>query len=47
MKFIPHEYQEYAIDFAKRHNEALLLLDMGLGPGQDRHIAVGHHGSDV
>ncbi len=48
MKFIPHEYQNYAIRFAEEHSEALLLLDMGLGPeGQDRHIAAGHHGPDV
>ena len=47
MKFVPHEYQKYAIDFAKRHDEALLLLDMGLGSGQDRHFAFCHHGSDV
>lgn len=31
MKFIPHEYQNYAIRFAEEHREALLLLDMGLG----------------
>ena len=47
MKFMPHEYQEYAIRFAEEHAEALLLLDMGLGPGQDRDISVSHHGSDV
>ena len=47
MKFIPHEYQNYAIRFAEEHREALLLLDMGLGPEQDRYIAAGHHGSDV
>lgn len=31
MKFMPHEYQKYAISFAEKHDEALLLLDMGLG----------------
>lgn len=34
MKFIPHEYQKYAIRFAEEHDEALLLLDMGLGPAR-------------
>lgn len=31
MKFIPHDYQKYAIDFIKNHNVSALLLDMGLG----------------
>ena len=31
MKFIPHEYQEYAINFLLSHEIACLLLDMGLG----------------
>lgn len=31
MKFIPHAYQQYAIDFIKNHPEAAVLLDMGLG----------------
>ncbi len=31
MKFIPHNYQRYAIDFIKSHREAAVLLDMGLG----------------
>ena len=31
MKFIPHNYQKYAIDFIKSHREAAVLLDMGLG----------------
>lgn len=31
MKFIPHDYQKYAIQFIKEHDEALLFLDMGLG----------------
>lgn len=31
MKFIPHDYQQYAIDFIKLHKEAAVLLDMGLG----------------
>ena len=31
MKFVPHSYQRYAIDFIKSHEEAAVLLDMGLG----------------
>ena len=31
MKFIPHDYQTYAIDFIKNHKVSALLLDMGLG----------------
>ena len=31
MKFIPHDYQQYAIDFIKSHKIAAVLLDMGLG----------------
>ena len=31
MKFIPHEYQQYAIDFIESHPTAAVLLDMGLG----------------
>lgn len=31
MKFVPHNYQKYAIDFIKDHKTAALLLDMGLG----------------
>ena len=31
MKFIPHTYQQYAIDFIESHDEAAVLLDMGLG----------------
>ena len=31
MKFIPHDYQQYAIDFIERHETAAVLLDMGLG----------------
>ena len=31
MEFSPHEYQRYAIDFIKDHEEAAVLLDMGLG----------------
>lgn len=31
MKFIPHPYQQYAIDFMETHEVAALLLDMGLG----------------
>ena len=31
MRFIPHDYQQYAIQFLTEHPVAALLLDMGLG----------------
>lgn len=31
MKFIPHEYQQYAIDFIINKPIAAVYLDMGLG----------------
>ena len=31
MKFVPHDYQKYAIDYIISHPEAAVLLDMGLG----------------
>lgn len=31
MRFIPHEYQQYAIDFIKNTDVAAIFLDMGLG----------------
>ena len=31
MRFIPHEYHEYAINFLETHPRAVLMLDMGLG----------------
>ena len=31
MKFIPHDYQQYVIDFIESHPTAAVLLDMGLG----------------
>lgn len=31
MKFIPHTYQQFAIDHILTHEQAALLLDMGLG----------------
>jgi len=31
MKFIPHSYQRYAIDYIEEHAIAAVLLDMGLG----------------
>jgi hypothetical protein len=31
MKFIPHDYQKFAVQFIKEHAESMLLLDMGLG----------------
>ena len=30
-KFVPHKYQQYAIDFLLKHEQAGLFLDMGLG----------------
>lgn len=31
MKFIPHSYQRYAIDYIENKKIAAVLLDMGLG----------------
>lgn len=31
MKFVPHDYQQYAIDFIKNNGIAAVFLDMGLG----------------
>ena len=31
MKFIPHQYQEFASGFIRDHPESLMILDMGLG----------------
>ena len=32
MKFVPHEYQQYCIDYIRDHKvSALFLEDMGLG----------------
>ena len=31
MKFKPHDYQAYAIDYILRHPIAAAILDMGLG----------------
>jgi hypothetical protein len=31
MKFIPHEYQQYATTFIEEHPIAAVFLDMGLG----------------
>ena len=31
MKFMPHEYQQYAIEYIKSHPVTALFLDMGLG----------------
>jgi hypothetical protein len=31
MKFVPHGYQQFAIDFLKANEIAALFLDMGLG----------------
>lgn len=31
MKFIPHDYQQYAIEYIESHPVVAVLLDMGLG----------------
>ena len=31
MKFVPHDYQDYAIKHILSHEQAALLVDMGLG----------------
>ena len=31
MRFSPHDYQKYAIDYIESHPVAAVLLDMGLG----------------
>ncbi len=31
MKFVPHDYQKYCIDYIKEHPISALFLDMGLG----------------
>lgn len=31
MKFIPHDYQRFAIEYIKKHPTSAVLLDMGLG----------------
>ena len=31
MKFVPHDYQKYAIEYIKEHKISAVLLDMGLG----------------
>lgn len=31
MEFIPHKYQEFAVDFIEKHDESMLFLDCGLG----------------
>lgn len=31
MKFIPHDYQRYTIDYIENHPIAAVFLDMGLG----------------
>lgn len=31
MKFVPHDYQRYCIDYIKSHSVSALFLDMGLG----------------
>ena len=41
MKFIPHEYQSYCVDFIKSHPVAALFLDMGLGLWKDSYYPDG------
>ena len=31
MKFMPYDYQRYAIDFILKHPVSAVLMDMGLG----------------
>lgn len=31
MKFMPHNYQKYAINYIETHTISAVLLDMGLG----------------
>ncbi len=31
MKFVPHEYQQYATEYIMNHPVAAIFLDMGLG----------------
>ena len=31
MKFLPHDYQKYAVEYIKSHPVTALFLDMGLG----------------
>ena len=31
MRYKPHDYQKYAINFIKEHPIAAILLDMGMG----------------
>lgn len=44
MKFIPHDYQLFAIEHIKNHKTAAVLLDMGLGR-KDRNYINGYFGS--
>ena len=46
MKFMPHEYQKFSVQFIKNHPESMLFLDMGLGP-QNCNFLDRHPGSDV
>lgn len=34
MKFMPHNYQRFAIQFITEHKESMMLLSMGLGPAR-------------
>ena len=41
MKYEPHEYQKYAIDYIETHPFAAVLLDMGLGKTSITLTAIG------
>lgn len=41
MKYEPHEYQKYAINYIKTHPFAAVLLDMGLGKTSITLTAIG------
>ena len=34
MKFMPHNYQRFAIQFITEHKESMMLFSMGLGPAR-------------
>ncbi len=36
MKFIPHDYQKFCIDYLESHPIAAIFLDMGLGSAKQQ-----------
>ncbi len=42
MKFVPHDYQAFAIEYIETHPEAAVLLDMGLGKTVITLTAIAH-----